>query len=275
MIMITKKCEKLNPSRFISRILYISIITLMTIEEDGGLLLENTPILQELVQLSDISSECKSEENEIMEIAETKQKVQDNCQLALDYWNDSTWEKLDELLMFINDSIKFETITKEAELSELAKKDWDEIESEERNHKKASFQQSKKELGRKIFVGNINFQVTNDPEAQLDVVRILLPIFLKFGNIELVRVNIEKRFCFIVFNRISVCKETFWGLRKSANRLGAVAQLKKTISQSTQKDKYLPLLPQTIFYCRWPKDTNQKFLKKPKKKTKKVSSKLL
>jgi RNA recognition motif-containing protein len=130
------------------------------------------------------------------------------------------------------------------------------------------------ERGRKLFIGNIPFTSSNPekPDAA-DTLRItaVLLIFLQFGQIDTIRLRVDKRYCFVVYHEKSHASAALKYMTKHENRVKSVEQARTCVPDQFPADS----LPKPNFYCRWPKDSRcpknpraQKRKQHPRQKTK-------
>ena len=139
---------------------------------------------------------------------------------------------------------------------------WADIANEEDEEKEKSIKKANTEMGRKIFIGNVNI---GNNQSSLDCFQLLGFIAQKYGKIECIRYNVSKRFCFIVFEDSTNVCECFKQLKQFDIRCKHIEYLSNIIHSTTNiKNTIEQNIPKSNFYCRWPKDFNTK--RKYKKK---------
>lgn len=141
------------------------------------------------------------------------------------------------------------------------------------------------ERGRKLFVGNASFwdllsddscltatadATSRDIEQQRKLVlqkaladdklreqmegrmRFLLWIFLQYGNVERVKLNVERKFLFVVYYEKRSASNALAALQSNDTRLRHIATLRAYCEELAPHA--MQLLPASNFYCRIPKN---------------------
>ena len=172
------------------------------------------------------------------------------CQeLVQRYWTPSSEERnfnMAEIMDAVKMLVEYDDLELEDDVEMLSNR-WSALMVDEDEKQKEEFEKSKKEQGRKLFVGNLASE--NDAPMSWETLLLFSLVALKFGPIERIRHNREKRFCFLLYEKMDDAVPAYEVLRPFETRRDVIAYLHQSCGE-----EYQTFLPKTNFYCRWPKD---------------------
>jgi hypothetical protein len=114
------------------------------------------------------------------------------------------------------------------------------------------------EVGREVFVGNIEFDDLKNLNVKAKVLynliekrrELLMDIFKSFGQVTFVRPYWNKQYLFVIFQEPAGAERCIATLKEYENRLKLIKQMRKTLKTQSLS----PLAaPKPSFYVRWPK----------------------